>query len=104
MRFVEPVSTFTSGAVTINWTAVPGATGYNLAVAGALTANVNLPASVTNIVVTAPPGSYQLAVRGTAGSQQGPLSNVASVTASDFVMYSVRSGPRPLCTSTSSNG
>ena len=66
--------------VTINWTAVPGATGYNLVVSGALTADVNLPASVTNIVVNAPAGTYSLRVRGTAAGQAGPFSNTASVT------------------------
>jgi hypothetical protein len=66
--------------VTITWTAVPGATGYNLVVSGALTANVNLPASITNIVVNAPPGAYNLQVRGTAAGQAGPFSNTASVT------------------------
>ena len=66
--------------VTINWTAVPGATGYNLVVSGALTADVNLPASVTNIVVNAPAGTYNLAVRATAAGQAGPFSNTASAT------------------------
>jgi hypothetical protein len=67
-------------SVTINWTAVAGATGYNLVVSGSLTADVNLPASVTNIVVNAPPGTYSLRVRATAGGQAGPFSNTADVT------------------------
>lgn len=66
--------------VTINWTGVPGATGYNLVVSGSLTADVNLPASVTNIVVNAPAGTYNLRVRATAGGQAGPFSNTATVT------------------------
>lgn len=66
--------------VTINWTAIPGATGYNLVVTGSLNANVNLPASVTNIVVNAPAGTYTVQVRATAGSVASAFSNAASVT------------------------
>lgn len=66
--------------VTINWTSVPGATGYNLVVSGSLTADVNLPASITNIVVNAPAGTYTLRVRATAGGLAGPFSNNATVT------------------------
>lgn len=83
-----PVLTVTaSGAtVTINWTnlAAQGAVGYNLVVGstsgGAQIANVNLPASITNIVVAAPAGTYFLRVRGLAVSGFGPYSNEASVT------------------------
>ena len=68
--------------VTIDWTPVSGATIYNVVLTGSLNANVNLPASITHIVVTAPVGTYTLSVRGGAGNQFGPFSNSATVTVS----------------------
>ncbi len=73
-------ATANGAVVTIQWTGVPGATGYNLVVTGSVTADVNLPASITFIVVNAPAGSYTLRVRGTAGAVVGQFSNDASVT------------------------
>lgn len=74
----------TGATVTIQWTAVPGATGYTL-LAGtqsgvANVATVTLPPTTTSLVVTAPAGTYYLALRGTAGTVQGPLSAEVSVT------------------------
>jgi hypothetical protein len=72
--------------VTINWTdlSAQGALGYNLVVGttsgGSQVASVNLPSTITNIVVAAPSGSYFLRVRGLAASGFGPFSNEASVT------------------------
>jgi hypothetical protein len=79
--------------VTIEWTDLQsqGAVGYNLEVGGSLTASVNLPATVTRIVVAAPAGTYSLRVRGLAASGAfGPYSNVASVT-----VGSAGPGPSP---------
>lgn len=75
----------TSGAVvTISWTTVVGATGYTLQAgtsAGASNiASVPLPATQTLVVVTAPPGTYFLRVRATAGPITGPFSNEVAVT------------------------
>ena len=76
-----------SGAtVTIQWSDLQaqGAQGYNLQVGttagGAQIASVNLPASVTRIVVAAPAATYFLRVRGLAAGGFGPFSNEASVT------------------------
>ncbi len=66
--------------VTVQWNSVPGATGYDILVSGALSGSVNVPASVTFFQVTPPAGTYGIQVRGTAGSVQGPLSNVVTVT------------------------
>lgn len=73
--------------VTIQWTAVPGALGYNLQVGttpgGTEIATVNLPNTITHISVDAPPNTYYLRVRGLAGNIFGPFSNEASVTVGD---------------------
>jgi hypothetical protein len=81
-----PVLTVTStgNSVTIEWTPIAGALGYTL-VAGTAPgqsdiAQVNLPASVTRVVVSAPNGTYFLRVRATAGSLAGPFSNEGSVS------------------------
>lgn len=67
--------------VTIEWSSVPGALGYNLQVGltqgGTQVASVNLPNSITRIVVAAPLGKYFLRVRGLAGPVFGPFSNEA---------------------------
>jgi hypothetical protein len=65
--------------VRIQWTSIAGATGYDLFVNGTLSGQFSLPASNTFVEVDAPPGTYNIAVRGTAGSVQGPLSNVVTV-------------------------
>jgi hypothetical protein len=67
-------------AVAIAWTPVAGASIYNIVVSGSLNADVNLPASITRVVVNAPAGSYTLRVRGAAAGQFGPFSNAATVT------------------------
>lgn len=62
--------------VTLSWTAVDGATGYQLFVQAG--GQVIGPANVTGTALTlpgVPPGLYILAVRGTAGAQVGPLSD-----------------------------
>src|SRR5688500_1680676 len=55
-------------SVSIEWTSLAGALGYNIqagtAVGASDVASVNLPASITRIVVTAPVGTYYLRVRG----------------------------------------
>jgi hypothetical protein len=69
-----------SDSVTIAWTPLAQATGYSLTVSGTVNVSVNLPASVTTIIVKAPAGSYRLRVRGLAGNFVGPESNEATVT------------------------
>lgn len=70
-------------SVTMLWTPLPGAAGYTLAVGtapgAANIATVNLPASITRIVVAAPTGTYYLRVRGFVGGIVGPMSNEAAV-------------------------
>lgn len=76
--------TANGSVVTIQWTPVQGALGYNLQVGfsagGTEVASVNLPSTITNIVVAAPAGTYFLRVRGLAGATFGPFSNEASTT------------------------
>ena len=67
-------------SVTIQWSAVPGATIYDVVVSGALSGQVQLPGSVTLVRVNAPNGTYGIQVRGRAGNQVGPLSSVAVIT------------------------
>jgi hypothetical protein len=56
----------------IDWTAVPGATEYDVIVTGALNGQATI---ATNFVqVPAPGGTYVVQVRGRAGSTVGPLS------------------------------
>ena len=87
----------TGATVTIVWTdlSAQGALGYNLVVGttpgGSEIASVNLPASVTRIVVAAPNGTFFLRVRGLAVGVFGPFSNEASVT----VGNSPTPGPGP---------
>jgi hypothetical protein len=66
--------------VSVSWTSVPGATGYQISVTGSLTGAVNVAASVTSFVVTPPAGTYNITIFATAGNQVGPPSNTASVT------------------------
>jgi hypothetical protein len=68
------------GRVQMQWTSVGGATAYDIFVTGALNGQVSVPASTTSFVVDPPPGTYNIAVRGTAGAVQGPLSNIVTVT------------------------
>jgi hypothetical protein len=73
-----------SGSVTIEWTAIQGAQGYNLRAgtsSGASNiASVVVPASITRIVVAAPAGRYFLSVAAVAAGQQGPWSNEVDLT------------------------
>src|SRR6476646_185133 len=66
--------------VTVQWTAVPGATGYQISVTGSFSGVVNVPGSTTSFVVTPPAGTYNVVIFATAGSTIGPASNTASVT------------------------
>ena len=79
--------TAVANSVTIQWTPLPGVTGYTLGVGTAPgasnLADVNLPAFVTRIVVKAPAATYYLRVRGFVGTLVGPNSNEAAVTVSD---------------------
>ncbi|MGE3276098.1 MAG: fibronectin type III domain-containing protein [Vicinamibacterales bacterium] len=76
--------TVNGSQVTIAWTALPGATGYRLeagsASGGTDIAVVNGPASITQVVVAAPAGTYFIRVRGTAGSLVGPASNEVAIS------------------------
>jgi hypothetical protein len=70
-------ATATGRSVTINITPVAGATGHRLAVGtapgSANIASVNLPLSVTRIVVDAPDGSYFMRVAAMLGTLVGPF-------------------------------
>jgi len=84
----QPFLTVTANGstVTIQWTPIVEALGYNIQVgtsAGASNiGSVNLPNIVTRIVVKAPDGTYFLRVRALAGPLSGPFSNEASITVS----------------------
>jgi len=75
------VSASANGSVvTVQWTPVTGATGYQIQVSGSLVGSVNVPATTTSFVVTPPAGTYNIVIFATAGSAIGPASNTASVT------------------------
>jgi len=82
----QPVLNVTAAgsSVTIQWTPIAGAQGYNIQVGTAAGASnigsINLPSLITRIVVAAPTGTYFLRVRAFAGSLLGPFSNEASIT------------------------
>jgi hypothetical protein len=82
-------------SVTIDITPVPGSTGHRLAVGtapgAANIATVNLPLSVTHIVVSAPDGAYYMRVAAMLGSAVGPFGAEISVTVST-------AAPPPGCT------
>lgn len=73
-------ATQNGGRVQLQWTPLAGATGYDVVVTGALNGQVSVPASTTFVDVAAPVGTYNIAVRGTAGGAQGPFSNIVTVT------------------------
>lgn len=73
-------ATVNGAVVSVQWTGIVGATGYDIVVSGAFAGSVAVPSAVTSFVVTPPAGTYNIQIRGTAGSVQGPLSNVATVT------------------------
>src|SRR5262245_24387856 len=60
--------------VTVQWAAVPGATGYQINVTGSLNGSVVVPASSTLFTVTPPPGTYNVTIFTVIGSQVGPAS------------------------------
>ncbi|HXG90167.1 MAG TPA: hypothetical protein VNJ02_17705 [Vicinamibacterales bacterium] len=66
--------------VTAQWTVVPGATGYTVDVTGTVNTQINLAASPNFFRVNAPAGTYNIRIRGTAGSVTGPFSNTVTVT------------------------
>jgi hypothetical protein len=70
-----PTVTFSQAgnAVTINWTAVPGATTYEVFVAGVPNSPFTTP-STSVVVNPAPAGTYVIQVRGRNGNQVGDLS------------------------------
>jgi hypothetical protein len=75
------VTASTNGpVVSVSWTAVSGATGYQISVTGSLTGAVNVPASTTSFVVSPPAGTYNLVVFTIVGSQLSSPSNTVSVT------------------------
>jgi hypothetical protein len=80
-------ATAVGNSVTIQWTPLPGVTGYTIGVGTAPgasnLADVNLPVFVNRIVVKAPAATYYLRVRGFVGTIVGPNSNEASVTVAD---------------------
>jgi hypothetical protein len=68
-----------SGAsLRLEWTAVAGATQYDLMVSGAVNGAVTIPTNF--LVVNAPAGTYVVQVRGRNGGTVGPLSNPVTIT------------------------
>jgi hypothetical protein len=67
--------------VSLSWTAVDGATGYDVLVqvSGITLAPIPAGGGTSATVPNVPPGTYLIAVRATAGGAQGPLSNVVTV-------------------------
>lgn len=90
--------------VTIQWSALPLAQGYTLEAGTspgvANIATVNLPASITQVVVFAPNGTYYVRVRGFAGAIAGEFSPVQAVT----VGGPVTCGPLAAPTVAATNG
>jgi hypothetical protein len=66
--------------LTVQWTGIPGAAGYEVEVGGAFTGNVVVPASVTFFQVTPPAGTYTIRVRGVAPGIAGPFSATQTIT------------------------
>lgn len=64
--------------VRLDWTAVPGATHYEMLVTGTLNVQGQVP--TTFLVVTPPPGNYHVQVRAMAGTTAGAWSAPVSVT------------------------
>jgi hypothetical protein len=75
-----PIVTHTVSGTSVNiqWTAVPGATSYDIIVTGAMNGQVQLP--TTFVTVNAPVGNYNVQVRGRNGGTVGPLSAVRPIT------------------------
>src|SRR5687768_1221102 len=66
--------------VTVQWTPIPGAQAYDIAVSGTLSGATSVPANPTSYVVNAGPGTYTLQIRARAGNLVGPFSNAVTVT------------------------
>jgi hypothetical protein len=66
----------------VEWTPVGGATFYEVFVTGSLSGGP-IPVPTTFFVVTAPPGTYNVQVRGTNGATAGPLSAPVTITVGD---------------------
>jgi hypothetical protein len=65
--------------VRVEWTPIAGATFYEVFVTGSVSGGpISLP--TTFFVVTPPPGTYNLQVRGTNGTTAGPLSAPVTIT------------------------
>jgi hypothetical protein len=68
-------------AISLSWTPVPGATGYDVMVGVGTTVLPAIP--VGNVLALnvpgVPPGTYQVAVRATAGPIAGPASNILTI-------------------------
>lgn len=70
----------TGSNVTLNWTAIPGATGYDVLVkVGGVPMQPFAVGAVTTVTVPAPPGVYVVSVRATQGSLVGPFSNEVTI-------------------------
>lgn len=84
--FAQDTPTLTGSAngltVSLNWTAVPGATGYDVIASLNGSPLGSIPVgNVTSLTVPVPAGVYSVSVRGTAGAVTGPASNAITLTA-----------------------
>jgi hypothetical protein len=71
-------STVNGASVRLDWTAVPGATSYELEVTGSLVVTAQVPTLF--VQVNAPAGTYNVRVRGRNGATAGPFSNTVTAT------------------------
>ena len=71
-------STVNGQSVRLDWTAVAGATSYELDVTGSLVVTAQIPTLF--VQVNAPAGTYNVRVRGRNGATAGPYSNTVAVT------------------------
>jgi hypothetical protein len=71
-------STVNGSSVRLDWTAVAGATSYELDVTGSLVVTAQIPTLF--VQVNAPAGTYNVRVRGRNGATAGPYSNTVTVT------------------------
>ena len=71
-------STVNGSSVRLDWTAVAGATSYELDVTGSLVVTAQIPTLF--VQVNAPAGTYTVRVRGRNGATAGPYSNTVTVT------------------------
>jgi hypothetical protein len=69
--------------VTLTWTAVPGAAGYQVIFVGTPGPTTPTPVNVGNVTSVStpvPPGTYQVQVRGVVGALSGPPSNQVTIS------------------------